>query len=474
MARGFGRTSTRRRKASGRAGVALVVYHAGTDVDQHVAALKRLRRFKITCVQQRALPTRGPARVVDAVLWELVPGKRPNKRHLAAIAHGSLLVSYSVDSDRQLSDVSRRTGFASHLKAPLSPLDVERELALVASTDLADRFATFQSTLRRHLTRQDVLADVFRNVNASVDPQRVADTLVMYASKWLPVPCWAVIAPDESATPKILASRGLTSNREACAEALGAWVIRRGEECSSANLQRDRRTPGGPAAAALAFPLVSRGRTVGALVGVDARPAERVPPLGSVLLDTVGSLIEPAAIALDNALRLQRAEALSLTDDLTGLYNSRFLSIVLRRETKRTSRSGSPLSVLFVDLDGFKNINDAHGHLCGSRALVEAARVIRTSARETDLVARFGGDEFAVVLPDTGREGAEAVGDRVRVRIAEHAFLEGEGFNIHLTASVGVATLPDVATSADGLLRAADQAMYRVKAQGKDGILIAD
>ena len=138
-------------------------------------------------------------------------------------------------------------------------------------------------------------------------------------------------------------------------------------------------------------------------------------------------LLEPVAGALDNALQLKRAEALSVTDDLTHLYNSRYLNQVLRRETKRASRSGRPLSLLFIDLDGFKSINDRHGHLCGSRALVEAAAVIRGSARETDVVARFGGDEFAMVLPDTGGEGAFAVGERVRERIAAHHFLDERG-----------------------------------------------
>jgi diguanylate cyclase (GGDEF)-like protein len=135
-------------------------------------------------------------------------------------------------------------------------------------------------------------------------------------------------------------------------------------------------------------------------------------------------LLEPAAVALDNALLLKRAEELSVTDDLTHLYNSRYLVQVLRRETKRASRSGRPLSLLFIDLDGFKMVNDTHGHLYGSRALVEAAAVIRGSARETDMAARFGGDEFAIVLPDTGSEGAFAVGERIRERLAAHLFLD--------------------------------------------------
>src|SRR5205085_5498143 len=119
------------------------------------------------------------------------------------------------------------------------------------------------------------------------------------------------------------------------------------------------------------------GRRVGAVVALDRTASARAPRLAPSMLRAVRLLLEPVAVALDNALLLKRAEALSVTDDLTHLYNSRYLNQVLRRETKRASRSGRPLSLLFIDLDGFKAINDTHGHLFGSRALVEAAAVIR-------------------------------------------------------------------------------------------------
>ena len=187
----------------------------------------------------------------------------------------------------------------------------------------------------------------------------------------------------------------------------------------------------------------------------------------------VRGILEPAAIALDNALAIEKADALSVTDDLTLLSNSRHLNEVLRRETKRAMRSGRPLSMLFLDLDGFKQVNDSHGHLAGSKALVEAGAVIRSCARETDVVARFGGDEFALILPDTDPEGARRVAERIRDRVRSNIFLRSDGLTVRLTASLGVATLPDVAQTAEDLLRVADTAMYKVKYEGKDGIHVA-
>lgn len=339
--------------------------------------------------------------------------------------------------------------------------------------DLANRLRPLQSTLRTRLSRADVLADVIRDVNASLDPERVADALVSRAAEWLPVPAWLVLALDAVGRTRALGSRGITPTLESSALAIGNWVLRHRDLCLAMNVAEDSRFDGGPKAAAIAFPLECRGRTIGALVGLDRAPSTRVPRFAPSTRAALLGALESAAIALDNALRVERAEALSVTDDLTQLYNSRYLSLVLRRETKRASRNGRPLSLLFVDLDGFKSINDTHGHLFGSRALVEAASVMRTCARETDVVSRFGGDEFALVLPDTGSEGAVSVGERVRDRIAVHPFLHGDGLDIHLTVSVGVATLPEAATSAEALLQAADKAMYYVKDHGKNGICIA-
>jgi diguanylate cyclase (GGDEF)-like protein len=328
-------------------------------------------------------------------------------------------------------------------------------------------------TLRGRLDHRDAIIDAVREANATLDPRRVGEWLVRQAHNWIPAPCWAVIAHDVNGQLNVLADVGLTPSLGPSLWSCANWVMQHGVELFSHDLGQDSRAMAGAAGTALAFPLVCRSRTVGVLVGLDPMASTSSPAPGPSLVLALRAVLEPPAIALDNAMALQKAEALSVTDDLTRLYNSRYLNQVLRRETKRASRSGRPLSLLFLDLDGFKTVNDSHGHLAGSKTLVEAAAIIRSCARETDVVARFGGDEFALILPDTGREGAVSVATRIRERVGGTRFLSSDGLDVHLTASIGVATLPDVAASAEELLQAADMAMYRVKAAGKDGIHIA-
>jgi diguanylate cyclase (GGDEF)-like protein len=178
--------------------------------------------------------------------------------------------------------------------------------------------------------------------------------------------------------------------------------------------------------------------------------------------------------SLNNALHFSDLERLGKLDELTQLYNTRHLYNVLETEIKRAKRYLLNLSLLFIDLDGFKAVNDTNGHLCGSATLIEAAHLIARSVRETDLVGRYGGDEFVIVLPETSPEKAVTIAERIRQNIANTIFRGGADYQIHLTASFGVASYPENAASPAALIRAADKAMYLAKEQQKNSVVRAD
>ena len=158
---------------------------------------------------------------------------------------------------------------------------------------------------------------------------------------------------------------------------------------------------------------------------------------------------------------------------MTKLHNARFLRQFLLSEVRRARRYNSSVAALFFDLDDFKHVNDAHGHLVGSHVLMEMATIILSSVRDTDVVARYGGDEFVVILPESNLDQALFVAERVRRKIERNAFTGGRGLRLQLTASFGVATFPAHAQSPQQLVAGADAAMYEAKAAGKNCIRFA-
>ncbi len=175
-------------------------------------------------------------------------------------------------------------------------------------------------------------------------------------------------------------------------------------------------------------------------------------------------LCDQIALGFTNASRYRNAQQLMYSDDLTGLYNHRYMKIALHQEIMRSQRYGLKFSVLFMDLDRFKEINDQHGHLAGSAALQEVGRLMRGCVRDVDTLFRFGGDEFAALLVETDRRAARVVAERIRGLVEQHVFLEDENTPSQVTVSIGIATFPDDSTSQEQLLDLADQAMYTGKA----------
>jgi diguanylate cyclase (GGDEF)-like protein len=208
-----------------------------------------------------------------------------------------------------------------------------------------------------------------------------------------------------------------------------------------------------------------KGAVLGVLQLINARDeAGDVVPFAAELEGLVQALASQAAVAIRNA----RLEELSFKDPLTGVYNRRYFALRIEEEATRHVRFGEPLSLVLLDLDRFKSINDELGHRAGDDTLREAAQLIVASSRSFSIVTRYGGDEFAVLLVNTPKAGAVKYARRIRDVVERHRFVHGP-----LTVSVGIAALPEDVTQSDDLVPAADRALYSAKRSGRNLIDVA-
>lgn len=435
----------------------------------------------------RAFDVRSPTDAADALL-------APRSSYAGVVWHGSgrsrsRAVSAASRLRRDLPFVSLGRGgtagppFRAAVPLPVTGrvlADIVRREARMMETE--GRLARARAAARTRARRLSVLSDISQAANSVLEPRKVMEIVMSRAQDLIQTEAWSLLLVDEKEhTLSFELVRGervdaMRNYRVKIGQGVAGWVVQYKKPIIINDVRIDRRfdarfdmLTGFRTRCVMCAPLISRGRIIGAVELMNKKK-------GSFTgddLEMLTTLVEPGAIAIENAILYQKSAELTVTDDLTKLFNSRYLNVHLRREIKRSRRYGQPVSLIFLDLDGFKSVNDNYGHLAGSRALYEVGQAIQETVREIDLVSRYGGDEFTVILPQTGAQGAMIIADRIRACVAERVFLTDLGLNVRLTASFGVSSFPDHGQTREDLIQRADRAMYVVKDRGKNGVALA-
>ena len=378
-----------------------------------------------------------------------------------------------------------RAGAFDYISKPVDPdelrLSVQRLLSQRALLDENRELKSYVGLFRRC---QALASCLDREQIQRLAAEALLEEMSAVSAAFLPAPGAgagaAAVAPvpavGERAKTEERSARGVQNKiQRALTAALGGdplafSQVQTLEPAAGAAISADAKlsTPLGPC---LVIPVRVGPTVCGALfVG---RPtggaAFALPDLGKA--DFFGKHV---GLALDNAAKYDDAKQLAYVDDLTELYNVRYLNFVLEKEIKRSRRYHQPLAVLFLDLDYFKGVNDRHGHVTGSRMLVEVAAILKRCIRDTDVLVRYGGDEYTVLLPSTDSAGAMIVAERIRSSIEKTEFRGDDGTVLRLTASIGVACYPEHAREKKDILRMADAAMYHGKATSRNVVYLAN
>jgi diguanylate cyclase (GGDEF)-like protein len=337
--------------------------------------------------------------------------------------------------------------------------------------------------LRRQVARLSLFHEVGKALFSTLDLQKILQTIMEKISDLLQPDTWSLLMLDEDTQElyfEIAIGSGADKLRDVrlkLGEGVAGWVAQHGEPLLVENTANDSRfTPRvdelthTETRSIVCVPVKAHDHVLGVIELVNALGK---PSFVSEDIPILKSLADYAAIALENARYVQRIHELTITDDCTALFNARHLNFVLDTEIYRSNRYGYEFSIVFIDLDYFKRVNDAYGHLVGSKLLWMIGDSIKGHLRMIDYAFRYGGDEFVVLLPQTSKENALMVVRRLRDLLVNRVFFTEEKLNIKVTASFGVASFPEDGRTRKELLRKADEAMYVVKNSTRNNIALA-
>jgi diguanylate cyclase (GGDEF)-like protein len=334
----------------------------------------------------------------------------------------------------------------------------------------------------RQIQEMEIFHGVAKALTSSLDLDSILQTIMEKMAEYFRPDNWSLLMVDEEREELYFAiaignaAETLKNVRLKVGEGIAGWVAKHGERLVVPDVMRDPRfakrideMTEWETHSIICIPVRSKHRVLGVIQLVNVN----MDGFGEAELFFLQSLCDYAAIAIENAKSVERIQELTITDDCTGLFNARHLYKTLEAEVYRSSRFGYEFSVIFIDLDHFKQVNDTHGHLIGSKLLAEIGYLIKAQLRLIDFAFRYGGDEFVVLLPQTGKDAALVVARRMRDLLRASVFCKEEKLNLNVRASMGMATFPHDAKTPHDIIRQADEMMYLVKNTTRDNIGIA-
>ena len=327
--------------------------------------------------------------------------------------------------------------------------------------------------------------EIGRALTSSLDSKEIISIIMMQIKVLLHPENWSLLLLDEEKNELYfeIAVGAMTEKLKGISlkmgEGIAGWVAENGEPLLVPDVSKDHRfspkmdeISNFSTKSIICVPVKSKGKTLGVIELINYY-RDNSNEFREDDLRILSILADYTAIALENARYYDMARKLILTDELTGLYNSRYLHQLLDGGGDASIQGLSQAAMIFIDLDYFKTVNDKHGHLVGSKTLREFGMLLHEEKGEGQIGIRYGGDEFIIILPRADKSEAYELAKSIRNRTKKTKFLKKEGLNIKLTASFGVASIPEDASNFQELIGEADKAMYQVKNSFRDGISLA-
>lgn len=337
--------------------------------------------------------------------------------------------------------------------------------------------------LQRTIDELEAFNEIGKVLTSTLDLHEVLRRIMEKVRELLSPTNWSLLLVERETRTLVFemtfgpGSEALAGKRIPMDEGIAGWTVRSGSPLLVPDVREDPRFSARfdeatlfTTRSILAVPLRFGGKSLGVIELVKG-PGDT--QFRQEDLRTLATIADYAAIAMQNAWNYRKVQELTILDEHTGLYNARYLESALEQEVTRSQRFDHPLSLIFLDLDRFKAVNDSHGHQVGSAILRSVGGVLRETLRTVDVAVRYGGDEFVCLLPETDKVEAMAWARRLQAALRSHRYLLADGRAVQVDASFGVASFPEDATCSVELVRQADLAMYRVKEAGRGDIAAA-